>query len=309
MKLATLTILSVLCITAFVNAQVIDSVQMKIDAIEQSLQYQTGIIELETGNATIAVPDGFRFLDKKQSVFVVSELWENPVDSSILGMLVPSNRGVLGAEGWGFIITFNEIGYVKDDDAADIDYDDLMKEMKASAEEANPERVRLGFESVKLIGWASTPFYDKQSSTLHWAKEIQFGDASTNTLNYNLRILGRKGTYNLNAVASMNQLSEVKSKLTNVLHCITYKEGHRYVDFSENADKVAAWTIGGLVAGKVLAKVGFFALILKFWKVLLVGIMSVGAGIRKYLSRKKNNDQTPPLNSAPEELPADAPTT
>ena len=41
-------------------------------------------------------------------------------------------------------------------------------------------------------------------------------------------------------------------------------------DFDSKIDNVAAWTIGGLVAGKVLAKAGFFAIILKFIKPLLL---------------------------------------
>jgi uncharacterized membrane-anchored protein len=41
-------------------------------------------------------------------------------------------------------------------------------------------------------------------------------------------------------------------------------------------DKVAAVGIGGLVAGKILAKVGFFAIFLKYIKI--IGIAVVGAG-------------------------------
>jgi uncharacterized membrane-anchored protein len=289
MKKTILSILTTLYISFNSFAQVIDSTQIRINEIEQSLIYKTGIIELESGNATLTVPKGFRYLDKTQSIFVLTDLWGNPADSAILGMLVPAKRGVLADDGWAFVISFEEMGYVKDDDADDIDYDDLLSEMKKETDEVNPERIRLGFESIKLIGWASKPFYDKELKTLHWAKEIQFGDMTTNTLNYNLRVLGRRGVLNLNAVATMNELPEVKTHINEIINCVQYKDGEKYSDFNPDIDNVAAWTIGGLVAGKVLAKVGFFALLLKSWKLILLGIAGASGAIWRFFTRRKQD--------------------
>ncbi len=51
------------------------------------------------------------------------------------------------------------------------------------------------------------------------------------------------------------------------------------------------WTIGGLVAGSILAKSGFFAklgvLLLKFWKIIAVGAVAIAAGIKKIFGSKK----------------------
>ena len=277
-------------------AQEIDSTQLRINEIEQSLVYKTGVIDLESGNAKLTVPNGFRYLDKIQSIYVLTDLWGNPADSSILGMIVPLSRGVLADNGWAFVISFEEMGYVKDDDAEDIKYDDLLIEMQKETDAANPERIKQGYEAIKFIGWASSPFYDKQLKTLHWAKEIKFGDASLNTLNYNLRILGRKGIFNLNAVASMNELPEVKSNIDKIIRCVEYNDGHRYSDFIPDVDNVAAWTIGGLVAGKILAKVGFFVLIAKFWKLIALAIAGAGGGIWKYFKRRKKDDEIQTTN-------------
>ena len=57
-------------------------------------------------------------------------------------------------------------------------------------------------------------------------------------------------------------------------------------------DEVAAWTIGGLVAGKVLAKVGFLAIIAKFGKVIFLGIAGLFGGITKFFSRNKGQKDT-----------------
>ena len=270
----------------------VDSTQIRINEIENSLVYQTGTIELESGNATLKVPAGFQFLDKAQSMYVLSDLWGNPVDSSIIGMLIPANKGVLQSESWAFSISFDEMGYVEDDDADDINYDDLLEEQQKEFQESNPERIKLGYQPIEFIGWASVPFYDKDKKVLHWAKELKFGEDSTNILNYNLRVLGRKGVFMLNAIATMDQLPEVKKNIGKVIGSVTFKDGHKYSDFIPDVDNVAAWTIGGLVAGKVLAKVGLLAVIAKFGKLILFGIAAAGAGIWKFIKGRKEKKET-----------------
>lgn len=296
MKKTILTILTTLFISYNNFAQVVDSTQLLINEIEQSLIYKTGIIELESGNAILTVPKGFRYLDKTQSIYVLTDLWGNPADSSILGMLVLENRGVLETNSWVFTISFDEIGYVKDDDADDIDYDDLLEEQQKEFKEANPERIKQGFQPIEFIGWASSPYYDKNKKILHWAKELKFGQDSLNTLNYNLRVLGRKGIFMLNAVASMSELPEVKSNIDKVIGSVEFKDGHKYSDFLPDVDNVAAWTIGGLVAGKILAKVGFFVLIAKFWKLIALAIAGAGSGIWRYFKRRKKDDEIQTVN-------------
>lgn len=80
--------------------------------------------------------------------------------------------------------------------------------------EGNKARVANGYEEISLIGWASKPYYDNEKKILHWAKKLNFGGAEENTLNYNVRVLGRKGVLMLNAIANMNNLSDVKAEHT-----------------------------------------------------------------------------------------------
>ena len=50
---------------------------------------------------------------------------------------------------------------MSDEDADNIDYDELLAQMKESTAEGSKERVKQGYQSIELIGWASPPFYDK----------------------------------------------------------------------------------------------------------------------------------------------------
>src|SRR5690606_13039288 len=129
---------------------------------------------------------------------------------------------------------------------------------------------------IELIGWAATPYYDQQTNKLYWAKELKFGDYDEHTLNYNIRVLGRHGVLVLNFVAGMEQLPEIQKNLDSVLAMAEFTPGKRYAEFDPNLDQAAAYGIGALVAGKVLAKTGMLATALlflkKFWFLLALGV-------------------------------------
>ncbi|WP_164127553.1 DUF2167 domain-containing protein, partial [Stenotrophomonas maltophilia] len=74
------------------------------------------------------------------------------------------------------------------------------------------------------------------------------------------------------------------SSLPDVLSSVSFEPGKRYSDFVPGADKVAAVGIGGLIAGKVVAKTGLFlvalALLKKFGIILLLPLAWVWRKIR-----------------------------
>jgi uncharacterized membrane-anchored protein len=264
--------------------------QKFIDSVDKAMRYETGEIKLSNGIAKLNVPAGFKFLNAEQSKYVLTELWGNPPSESILGMIFPEWAGPNSDSSYAFIVTYQAIGYVKDGDADDIDYDDLLKNTQESEKAENEERAKMGYPAVHTLGWAQKPFYDKKNKVLHWAYKLQFGGHDSETLNYDVRILGRKGILSLNAVASISELPLVKQDIDKVLHIASFTDGNAYADFDSNVDEVAAWTIGGLVAGKVLAKAGFLAVILKFGKFILLGIAAIGGLIFKFFKRKKPQD-------------------
>lgn len=262
---------------------------MLTDSINNSYQFEHGTIVIADGLATINVPKGFKYLDQEQSKEVLTDLWGNP-PAETLGMLFPADSPVIGKEfTYAIEITYSEEGYVDDEDAKDIDYDDLLDEMKSDMVEANKTRTAMGYETVEMVGWASEPFYDETTKKLHWAKELRFEGEDENTLNYDIRILGRKGYLSMNAISEMNQLPLVKENIGYVLNSVEFNPGSRYTDFNPDFDEVAAYGVGGLVAGKVLAKTGFFAIILKFWKFIALGAVGFFGAFKKRLFGSKES--------------------
>ena len=269
--------------------------QQEIDpeAFNASLKYQSGTVSLRNGLATLNLPAGYRYLDPDQAQRLLVEGWGNPPGDKPLGMIVPADLNPMTDEGWGVIITYVEDGYVEDDDAAKIDYDALLTEMQASTREENTEREKAGYPSMELVGWAERPHYDAAAHKLYWARELKVGGFDAHTLNYDVRVLGRQGVLSLNAVAGMSQLPAVQRDMQGVLGFVEFNEGNRYADFSDG-DKVAAYGIGALVAGKVAAKAGFFKIILAALlaakKLVVVAVVALGAFISRLLGRGKKEE-------------------
>jgi uncharacterized membrane-anchored protein len=269
-----------------------DSEAAERAAFEAQLSYQTGDVSVGDDLATLHLGEKFRFIGPSDAEKVLVA-WGNPPGSEALGMIFPAGGAATAEDSWAVVVTYSEEGHVEDDEAKDIDYADLLKDMKSDTEEANAEREKAGFGIVHLVGWAEAPHYDEKSKKLYWAKELDFGGPE-HTLNYDIRALGRKGVLELNAVASMTQFALVKKEMPAVLGSVEFKQGMRYADFDPDMDTVAAFGIGALVAGKVAAKAGLFKLLigglLAGKKFIAAGLLALGALAKKLMGKKDEGE-------------------
>jgi len=235
-----------------------------IKALE-TLDFKQGKITVGSNLATLDLTDELYFLDAKDANYVLTTLWGNPPDDSTLGMVFPADKTPLD-DTWGIEVSFDDIGYVSDEDAGSYDYDELLKTMQQDMQDENEWRRENNYDTLELLGWAAPPHYDSEGRKLYWAKEIRFDGDETTTLNYNIRILGRKGVLIVNFIADMDMLDQVNKAVPAVLKMTNFTDGNKYSDFKPSMDKVAAVGIGGLIAGKVLAKTGLIAVALIFLK-------------------------------------------
>ena len=261
-----------------------------LDSIQAHFKYQTGSLKLNSDLAVLNLPEGFTFLNKKEGEFVLEKLWGNP-HSDIIGLMFPNGVSATSDTfSYAVEITYTEDGFVSDEDAKEIDYDDLLEQMKSDADLENKDRLKNGYPSIELIGWATSPYYDDVHKKLHWAKELKFDGSDIHTLNYNVRVLGRKGYLNLNVIGDIDQLETVNKDISKILNSVHFSKGYTYKEFNPDIDEVAAYGIGGLIAGKILAKAGLFALLLKFWKIIAVGAVGAFGVFKKKLFGHKNED-------------------
>ena len=286
-KIITLA-LCLLSLTAMAQEQD----QFDVNKFTASLNFQSGEIALPNGVATLKLPEGYTYLSPEDAERLLVEGWGNPPDQNVLGMILPADHHPFSAEAWAVTLEYLEDGYVSDEDADKIDYDDLLQSMKEEAADASSERVKQGYDSMELIGWAAKPHYNSETKKLYWAKEYKFGDNETNTLNYNIRMLGRKGVLVLNFIGGMEQLPEINQRLDDVLAIAEFNRGMQYSDFDPDIDTVAAYGIGALVAGKLAAKAGLFAVALVFVKKFGVLLVVFLGGLFAKLFRRKKAEPT-----------------
>jgi uncharacterized membrane-anchored protein len=268
--------------------------QITPEQFEAQLGYQGGLVTLGQ-IATINVPASFRFIGPDGSRRLLTEAWGNPSESAdrVLGMLIPAALSPLTKDGWGIVITYDEDGYVNDSGATSIDYGKLLKQMQDSVLSANEERRKRGFPPIRLAGWAEPPTYDASSHKMYWAKDLVFGTNEEHTLNYNIRVLGRRGVLVLNAVARMDQLPVVRNEARNVISAVNFSEGHRYSDYLPGKDRAAAYGVAGLILGAAAAKAGFFKVllvgILAFKKLIVAAAIGLIGAVRKFFRRRDSD--------------------
>ena len=295
LKLASVMLLTWLLAAPLAQAQ--DDTNLNSGRVKQilsSLNYRQGSIDLHNGLATLTVPTNFNYLGPDDAQKVLVQLWGNPPDEGkTLGLLIPAGMTPASSNCWVVTIDYDSDGYVKDSDASKINYDDLLKKMQAGVTEANKDREAKGYPAVTLVGWAAPPRYDSAAHKLYWAKQIHFADSPEDTLNYDIRILGRKGVLELNAVADIGQFPEIDQQTPQVLAMVDFKEGNRYADFDPKVDKVATYGLAALVAGGIAAKFGLFKVIwlgiLAFKKLIIIAVVAVAAFFKKLFGKKDSS--------------------
>jgi uncharacterized membrane-anchored protein len=297
-NLTGLLLAGLLATTGLVRAQEdTNKIPAEVVKILKSLKYQSGEIDLRGGLAKLTVPKEFNYLNPDDAETVLVKLWGNPpAEEKPLGLLLPAGLTPLSSNCWVVTINYVADGFVKDDDASKINYDDLLKTMQKDIAENNTARREQGYPGITLIGWAAPPRYDAENHKLYWAKNLKFDGEKENTLNYSIRMLGRKGVLELNAIASVDQLPEIERQTPAILGMVDFKAGSRYADFDPKVDKVAKYGLTALVAGGTLAAMAKFGLLKGFWiallaakKFIIIGAIAVFGFFKKFFKRGDNS--------------------
>jgi uncharacterized membrane-anchored protein len=293
-SLLLLTTTSVIAAEPEASGQAQDDYAATIAAFEAELDYQFGTVTLPDDIAVLDLGTDYRYLSPEDARHLLVDGWGNPPDvtTGIIGMILPLTSPFEDA-GWGVTLRFRDEGYITDEDAGDIDYDEMLTEMQQAVADDSVEREAQGYGSYSLVGWAQPPYYDAQTHKLHWAKELNFGGYGTNTLNYEVRILGRRGYLEMTAIGGMDQFPTIRDDMVSVLALTNFQDGHTYADFDPDIDEVAGYGLAALVAGGILSKTGLLAKIGVFLfamkKFLIIAVIALGAGLRRFFGGRKDD--------------------
>jgi len=240
--------------------------------------------------AEIQVPAGYMFTGSKGAQAIL-QASGNPTSGNELGFLAPTSMV------WSVIFEFDDVGFVKDDDKDKLDADKLLKSITKDNEEANKQREKMGATPIHVTGWQLPPNYNPETHNLEWAIK---GESEGHTIvNYNVRLLGRKGVMSAVLLVSPEKMGDTLPAYQAMLKDYSFKDGERYAEYRQG-DKLAKYGLAALVVGGAAvgaAKLGLFAwlavLLKKGWKVIVVGFAAVAAWFKKLISGGRRNQQQP----------------
>ena len=233
------------------------------------------------GKATIQIPQGYAFLDDKNTRRFLELMGNPPRDNHF--MIAPANLD------WFAVFSFDPVGYVKDDEK--IDADALLETLKKNDGPGNEERKRLGMEAIYTDGWHVPPHYDANTKRLEWGMRLRDERGRIN-INYTSRLLGRSGVMSAVLVSSPQSLDADMKAFNGALAGYDFVAGEKYAEF-KSGDRIAEYGLGALVLGgaaAAAAKAGWLKFLGKFW-IYIVGALAAGWGFVKRLFKRK---ETPP---------------
>lgn len=247
------------------------------------LKWQRGPATAKIGtHAEIQVPEGYVFLGT-QDTQKFMELNEN-FGSGEEYLFAPEDLH------WFALFTFNAVGYVKDDET--VEADPILDSVREGTQAGNEDRKERGWSTMSIVGWRFKPQYDKEAKLLEWAILARDDESRADIVNYNTRILGRKGVMEVVLVGNPEELDSAVADLKERLDGFDYAEGERYAEFKAG-DHVAEFGLAALIAGgaaAVATKKGFWAVagafLLKGWKIIALAVGGAGVWLRKKFGKQ-----------------------
>lgn len=267
-------------------------VQQRIDAIEKLGWTRQGK-GLLGDKAEIAITQGYRFTSGDGTRKLMA-MYGNPASDRELGTLTVEGLGP-----W-IIFEFDDSGYVKDDEKDQINADEMLESLRETQKQGNQYRREHGMPQLEILGWAVPPRYNEKTHNLEWATRLKSLDNDGISINYNTRLLGRKGVMEVTLVCEPEEMDKMIAEQEKILTGYDYIQGERYAEFREG-DKVAKYGLTALIAGTgafAAAKMGLFGklgvLIAKLGKGVILIVLGVVAALKNFFAKLFGARQEPP---------------
>jgi uncharacterized membrane-anchored protein len=225
--------------------------------------------------AEVKVPAGFMFADAADTK-VLMEAMQNPLSGTELGFLSPTNMD------WFIVFEFSAVGYVKDDEKDKLDANAVLESLRKGTEAGNKERKKRGWAELTITGWEIPPRYDNETHNLEWATRLE--SLGKPGVNYNTRILGRRGVMSATMVADPEVLAATVPVFKSLLKDYTYVGGERYAE-DRQGDQIAKYGLTALMVGGAAAVAAKSGLLKGLWKIIVVAAVAIGAFIKKLMGK------------------------
>lgn len=238
--------------------------------------------------AKLNVPEGYEFIPQLEANSLMQAMGNSP-STELKGILVSTNPD----DNTMYTIDYVNDGYIKDDEAKDLNADEILTSYQEGTEQSNAERKAKGFAELEVTGWGEKPAYDAAKHRLTWALIAHDkGAASTEEdgINYETRILGRDGYVGMTLLGDADQLYRDKVTADQLSAGLSFNNGKRYEDH-QDGDRMAEYGLAALITGVAAKKLGLLAMLgvffAKFAKIIGVAVFAVFPFLKKFFNRSK----------------------
>ena len=149
---------------------------------------------------------------------------------------------------------------------------------------------------ARRLSWEIPPRYNEQTHNLEWA--IRGESEGRPVINYNTRLLGRKGVMEVNLVIEPEKLVAALTAYQALLTDYSYKQGERYAEY-RSGDKLAKYGLAALITGgaaAVAVKTGLFASLILFFKkaakFVVIAVVAVIAWLKKLITGGRKSQES-----------------
>jgi uncharacterized membrane-anchored protein len=280
---ASVRVLAAVAALGVSAASIAAAPEQDVGAEMKKLPWQAGPGTGDVGTRSkIQIPDGASLLPESSGGRFLE----------LTGNLPEEGDTVLVRKNWWATLSFDDSGYVKDDEK--LDPDALLASMRKTEERSNDERKKRGMPTLTNEGWIVTPHYDPATKYLEWGVRLRSSDSPQPVVNYTMRLLSRHGSETVILVTSPENLQQDVADLHQVLGGYKFNPGETYGEFRAG-DHVAEFGLGALVLGGAAAaavKAGWFKGLLvtlaAAWKLVAAGVVAAFAGLKRLFGRATN---------------------
>ncbi len=228
-------------------------------------------VTLSSDLGTLNLPKGYAYWGEAKA----KQQMEKTGGSSqkTIGLIVPIDENAK----YAVELEYDATGYVEDKDAGKIDSKAILESYQEGTEANNDDRKAKGLEAIHVTGWEQEPKYDAKSHVVTWSLQGK-DDKNEQFVNYNTRVLTRKGVLSLNLMCSNEDLPACRPKAVELTGDVAFKQGERYEDYKQG-DKISTGGLVALIAGGALLakKTGLIAFLYVMAKPLLLFVKALGA--------------------------------
>ncbi|MCX7900121.1 MAG: DUF2167 domain-containing protein, partial [Methylocystis sp.] len=207
--------------------------------------------------------------------------------------LRPETRAVIAPESetlrWLAPVELLDAGYIRSEGT--LEADKLLAAFSAGLAEVNARRATNGQPAVDLTGWLSAPAIDDKHRVSACVNVMTQGGGDK-YFNCEAWALGRDGAIKISLAEGGDEGEKLKGEAKALAEAVVFDHGRTYEAFDPASDKVAPYAVADLLTSDVTSKsaptsppdeeegaslgpVDWLIEALKFWKVILFGVVAI----------------------------------